>query len=181
MKLITRSAAVLLCVVLSVLAVCTVCSAVHAFGDADGDGSISAADARLVLRAAVGLDSPANRTIMDVDGDAEITTSDARLVLRYSVGLETAFPSEHSQTLFAISADPSAKYALLYDATDHQVLFSKNSAERDPRGAGRDQRRKHRKRVSDRKELYLRAGRHREFCRDPRVHLHGGGQLREGH
>ena len=130
MKLITRSAAVLLCVVLSVLVVCTVCSAVHAFGDADGDGSISAADARLVLRAAVGLDSPANRTIMDVDGDAEITTSDARLVLRYSVGLETAFPAEHSQTLFAISADPSAKYALLYDATDHQVLFSKNSAER---------------------------------------------------
>ena len=130
MKLITRSAAVLLCVVLSVLAVCTVCSAVHAFGDADGDGSISAADARLVLRAAVGLDSPVNRAIMDVDGDSEITASDARLVLRYSVGLENAFPAEHSQVPPTISADPSAKCALLYDVTGNQLLFRKNSVER---------------------------------------------------
>ena len=130
MKIKLKIISILLCVVISVLTVCTVCSAVHAFGDADGDGNITPADARLVLRAAIGLDTPSNRSIMDVDGDSEITPSDARLVLRYSVGLENTLPVERSQTPFAISADPSAKYALLYDATDHQVLFSKNSTER---------------------------------------------------
>ena len=69
-------------------------------GDVDGDGEVTASDARLALRAAVGLDDsaegydfsePTNRCYRaaDVDGEAGISASDARLILRAAVGLET--------------------------------------------------------------------------------------------
>ena len=59
-------------------------------GDLDGDGSVTAADARLVLRAAVGLETfDADQTFYaDVDYDKAVTAADARLVLRAAVGLE---------------------------------------------------------------------------------------------
>ena len=58
-------------------------------GDANGDGMISPADARLVLRFSVGLDviSPECLPYCDMDYDGRITPADARLVLRLSVGL----------------------------------------------------------------------------------------------
>ena len=66
-------------------------------GDADGDGSVTSADARLALRASVGLtekgDVEKDSTgylACDVDGDGEITPTDARLILRASVGQEDA-------------------------------------------------------------------------------------------
>ena len=66
-------------------------------GDADGDGKLTSADARLALRASVGLkekgdvekDSAAYLAC-DVDGDGKVTSADARLILRASVGLEDA-------------------------------------------------------------------------------------------
>ena len=62
-------------------------------GDVDGDGNITAADARQILRYAVNLEAPlsAVRPNADVDEDGGITASDARLALRLAVGLETAF------------------------------------------------------------------------------------------
>ncbi len=59
-------------------------------GDADGDSQITAADARLILRASVGLETPdiLSRVLYDADGNGTITSADARLVLRASVGLE---------------------------------------------------------------------------------------------
>ena len=59
-------------------------------GDVDADGEITAADARLVLRAAVGLEdfTAAQKALADPDADGEITAADARLVLRAAVGLE---------------------------------------------------------------------------------------------
>ena len=58
-------------------------------GDANGDGSVTAEDARLTLRAAVRLDSPSDyaRLAMDVDSDGSITAGDAREILRTAVGL----------------------------------------------------------------------------------------------
>lgn len=55
-------------------------------GDADGDGKITSADARLLLRASVGLEE-IPLEIGDIDGDGKITASDAREALRRSVGL----------------------------------------------------------------------------------------------
>ena len=63
-------------------------------GDPDGDGAITSADARLALRASVGLEKYARGSAQykacNVDGDNEITSADARLILRASVGLENA-------------------------------------------------------------------------------------------
>ena len=60
-------------------------------GDVDLDGKVTAADARLALRAAVELDdhlTDVQRKNADVDGAPGITAADARLILRAAVGLE---------------------------------------------------------------------------------------------
>ena len=58
-------------------------------GDIDGDGKVTASDARLALRAAVGLEVLDAEQIEagDMDDDGKITSSDARDILRKSVGL----------------------------------------------------------------------------------------------
>lgn len=61
-------------------------------GDVDGDGKVTAADARLVLRAAVGLEILTGDALKaaDINKDGKITAADARLVLRKAVGLDVA-------------------------------------------------------------------------------------------
>jgi hypothetical protein len=58
-------------------------------GDADRNGKITAADARLVLRISVGLERADTETfrIADFNGDGKVTADDARSVLRRAVGL----------------------------------------------------------------------------------------------
>ncbi len=58
-------------------------------GDVDGDKAVTSADARMVLRASVGLESPDAKQseCADTDYSCTITAADARTVLRYSVGL----------------------------------------------------------------------------------------------
>ncbi len=60
------------------------------YGDVDFDQKITAADARLVLRASVGLEHfiEAQTKLSDIDKNGNITAADARLILRASVGLE---------------------------------------------------------------------------------------------
>lgn len=60
-------------------------------GDVNRDGALSAADARLALRAAVGIgDLPeCERIAANADGAGGITAADARLILRAAVGLES--------------------------------------------------------------------------------------------
>lgn len=59
-------------------------------GDVDNDGDIKAADARLALRASVGLENfdETQKKAADVDYDGAIKAADARIILRASVGLE---------------------------------------------------------------------------------------------
>ncbi len=59
-------------------------------GDADGNGKITAADARYSLRASVGLEAVTEEllALLDVNKDKAVTAADARLILRASVGLE---------------------------------------------------------------------------------------------
>lgn len=60
--------------------------------DVDADGSVTAADARLVLRYSVGLERLTGEALREADPnfDAMITAADARYILRMSVGLEKA-------------------------------------------------------------------------------------------
>lgn len=59
-------------------------------GDVDGDGKVSAADARLLLRNSCALleFTEEQKTAGDVDGDGRITPGDARIVLRRAAGLK---------------------------------------------------------------------------------------------
>ncbi len=59
-------------------------------GDADESGVIDAADARIVLRASVGLEkiTASLRTRGDIDKNGKLNSSDARTILRAAVGLE---------------------------------------------------------------------------------------------
>ncbi len=61
-------------------------------GDVDGDGKVTAADARTALRAAVGIDdlNDLQKAAADADGDGKITAADARAILHKSVGGESA-------------------------------------------------------------------------------------------
>ncbi len=63
-------------------------------GDIDGDGSVTASDARLSLRYSVGLQSlaPAQKLAADVDFSRSITAADARAILRAAVELEPIVP-----------------------------------------------------------------------------------------
>ena len=64
-------------------------------GDADDNGTTTASDARLILRASVNLENvdASNFVNADIDGDGRLSAADARYALRLSVGLEQ-FP-EH--------------------------------------------------------------------------------------
>lgn len=59
-------------------------------GDVNNDGEVTAADARLALRASVGLEKLTEIQLKaaDADNDGEVKAADARLILRVSVGLE---------------------------------------------------------------------------------------------
>ena len=64
-------------------------------GKLTAGAALTAADARLILRAAVGLDTltAAQSEIADIDLDGKVTASDARIALRVSVGLDLLAPT----------------------------------------------------------------------------------------
>lgn len=70
-------------------------------GDVDENGTLTAADARLALRASVGLENltPAQITAADADFSGDITAADARLILRASVGLETLHTHSYTEAI----------------------------------------------------------------------------------
>lgn len=63
-------------------------------GDVNGDGRITAADARLALRASAQIEvlTAEQALAADVDLDGKITAADARNILRYSAMLIDSFP-----------------------------------------------------------------------------------------
>ena len=63
-------------------------------GDIDGDGAITASDARLALRYAVKLEElkPAQKLVADVDFSKSVTAADARTILRAAVNIERITP-----------------------------------------------------------------------------------------
>jgi len=63
----------------------------YTLGDVDDNGSITAADARMALRASVELEKLTDKQTLaaDTDKNGTVTAGDARMILRASVGLET--------------------------------------------------------------------------------------------
>lgn len=66
------------------------CSAAVRKGDINGDGRVTAADARLVLRAAARVDklSDAAMALAEVTGDGRVTAADARKILRVAAKVD---------------------------------------------------------------------------------------------
>jgi hypothetical protein len=64
------------------------------YGDANCDCTVTAADAAMILRALVGLETlpDAGRVNADVDGTGSVTAADAAAILRYVVKLTVCFP-----------------------------------------------------------------------------------------
>ena len=64
-------------------------SAANRTGDTDGDGNVTARDARFVLRLSARLETAtaAQKAAADVDGDGKVTAKDARIILRVSARL----------------------------------------------------------------------------------------------
>ena len=83
-------------------------------GDVDANGKTEAGDARLALRAAVGLDvlSEAEKIAADVDLNKTVDATDARLILRAAVGLEE-LPDAPEQN----EAPASPEYDILRSGT----------------------------------------------------------------
>lgn len=80
----------------SSLMLLTISAGAELVGDVDFNGKVSAADARLVLRQAVKIQSfdEYQAKVGDVDFSGKITASDARLVLRVSIGADTFSKTE---------------------------------------------------------------------------------------
>lgn len=103
---------------------------VHAalMGDVNFDGKVSAADARLTLRAAVGLQnlSAAALAAADMNEDDQITAADARMVLRKAVGLplnggqitEDDLPADAKILYLTFDDGPSARTIEILDILD---------------------------------------------------------------
>lgn len=102
-------------------------------GDVDGDGSITASDARIALRMAVGLDTVTDelKLLADYDESGTVDASDARILLRLSVGLsvdeQPDTPDEPEKPVEKPVHIPSEReklfYQNLYD-TAHPLLGS---------------------------------------------------------
>lgn len=74
---------------LALLACFTPAVLAASLGDIDADNAVTAGDARLALRAAVGLETltAAQKARADADADGSVTAADARLILRVAVDL----------------------------------------------------------------------------------------------
>ena len=80
--------------VILALAMTFACSAALAsenvlIGDCNGDGSVSSADASMILRYLVGMANSSEHMslVADTDGNGTINANDASLILRYLIGL----------------------------------------------------------------------------------------------
>lgn len=102
-KLISLTLAIVLCLSSAFI----LSASAAAMGDVDGNGKITAADARITLRASVKLEnlSAAQIKSADVDGKTGVTAADARLILRASVGLETFTPKGYTFNGHASDSD----------------------------------------------------------------------------
>ena len=56
-------------------------------GDADGNGTVNATDALLILRHAMCVNANINLSLSDVDGNGTVNATDALLVLRMAMGV----------------------------------------------------------------------------------------------
>ena len=119
------------------LLICMTCFVTPAFaaslGDVNGDNKITAADARLALRAAVGLEQftagTAAFAACDADENGKITAADARSILRAAVGLDILWLGSNSDTSAAGKIVRMIKAYGTYENDMYQLTMENNGYE----------------------------------------------------
>lgn len=88
-------------------------------GDADMNASVTAEDARIILRFSVGIDSVTAENVpaCDVNSDGRVSAEDARLALRTSVGLEEKIKHRYLITEI-VPSDCKTKGSVAYSCED---------------------------------------------------------------
>lgn len=134
-----KKLAVLLSAALVLLAA-VVPAGAFAPGDVDGSGELEASDARLALRAAVGLEdyAPGSEEFAaaDADNNGVIEASDARLILRAAVGLEYLF-APIMDDYICRTPDGNTIEVSLYEADGNRLLSEIVFTEPDGTATGR--------------------------------------------
>ncbi len=93
---------IILCLLITAL---TLTASAYIMGDADGNGKVTASDARTALRFAAYIDIPDEKQVMlcDTNGDGKVTAADARTILRTAAYIEKPVIKNEEQT-FEITA-----------------------------------------------------------------------------
>ena len=91
-------------------------SAAVTYGDVDGSGSVTAVDASLILRHAVGIETLSGDLFQaaDDDGNGSVSAIDATLVLQKAVNIIDTFPAE---TMASDVSDKDKTLVVYYSAT----------------------------------------------------------------
>ncbi len=123
MKTQNKALAILMSALLFLMSAVSCSSASAAKGDANGDGKISSADARLVLRVAAQLDKAiASFADCDMDENGRLTSVDARVVLRIAARIITAYdPNE--ELLLVHFIDVGQADCILVERGDYTMLI----------------------------------------------------------
>ncbi|MCR5042087.1 MAG: dockerin type I repeat-containing protein, partial [Clostridia bacterium] len=99
--------------------------------DVDGDGEVSAADARSALRFSLALESPDDRAFSaaDTDFSGDITASDARSILRISLRLDSRAELFAGFDGFSVEQGPRGTHSFVFSADGKSFSFSEPCAE----------------------------------------------------
>lgn len=120
-KQIKKWTSLLLCVLMNVgWLVCAQAAEITVLlGDADTDGEIAAADARIALRLSVGLEQATENLvrICDVDHDGRPTAADARVILRVSVRLDSLNNAKVTLTAYSDQTEPQPRDPSIFGYT----------------------------------------------------------------
>ncbi len=115
-------------VIFTTLLICTVSANAALVGDIEGnDNLVTSADARVALRASVGLDklTEEQKKIADTDEDGSITSSDARTILRMSVALD---PVAHYYSKEQVKAPTCTEKGLMkFTCTECTDVYEKDT------------------------------------------------------
>ncbi len=122
-----RLLSVIIAVIMVFTASLTIFAGYDMIGDVDGNGKITAADARSTLRVAARIEvfSDEQIAVADVDNSGDITASDARAILRVAAGLEAFEEKDEEEQLpdfVQALYDGTFKFASVYAAENFRYV-----------------------------------------------------------
>lgn len=110
----------------AVFAATSMASAAPTLGDVDGNGKVTASDARMILRHSAKLENLSDSVIpvADADGNGKVSATDARLVLRFASKLISTMGGEDKYAEF-IKSNESSDTSATTKKTDSSDLSTR--------------------------------------------------------